>query len=142
MERPAHKWRELTQEETEVFLKKRSHGRIGLCVEGEPYVVPIAYKYSGQRIYFHTGKGGKKIDFICKNNRICFQVDEWEKGWASVICYGRITLRDDFDAKRQGFELLTGQTLPEDRIRSAHVYIGIIDIEDMTGRCSVDFEFG
>ena len=142
MERPAHKWRELTQKEIEVFLIKHSHGRIGLCVEGGPYVVPIAYKYSGGRIYFRTAKGGKKIDFICKNNRICFEVDEWEKAGASVICYGRITLRDDFEAKKQGFELLTGQTIPEDRIRSARVYIGTIDIEETTGRCSVDFEFG
>ena len=142
MERPAHQWRELTQEENERLLRKHAHGRLGLCVAGEPYVVPVAYGYSEGQIYFHTAKSGKKIDFISKNNRICFEVDEWEKAWASVICYGRIALRDDFEAKKRGFQLLTGQSLPEDRIKSTRVYIGIIDIEEMTGRCSLDFDFG
>ena len=141
MERPMHQWRELTQEEMERFLSEHSHGRLGLCIGGEPYVVPVSYKYSEGRIYLHTEKSGKKIDFISKNNTICFEIDEWEKGWASVICYGRIALRDDFEAKKQGFKLLTGQNLPDDRIKSARVYIGIIDIEEMTGRCSMDFGF-
>jgi nitroimidazol reductase NimA-like FMN-containing flavoprotein (pyridoxamine 5'-phosphate oxidase superfamily) len=141
MARTVHRRRELTQDEMKRFLGKHLHGRLGLCVEGEPYVVPVAYRYSEGAIYFHTGKGGKKVDFMRKNNRVCFEVDEWQKAWASVVCYGRVTLQDDLEAKRRGFELLTGQSLPEDRISSAPVYIGTINIEEMTGRCSADFQF-
>jgi hypothetical protein len=141
MERPVHTSRELTKDEMELVLKKQLHGRLGLCIEGEPYVVPVSYMYSEGAIYFHTAKRGKKIDFIEKNNRVCFEVDEWQRGWASVLCYGEITLRDDFEAKSKGFKLLMGVDLPEERIKGAAVYIGIIDIEEMTGRCSVDFEF-
>ena len=141
MERPVHESRELTRGEIDFFLKKQLHGRLGLCVEGEPYVVPVSYIYSEGAIYFHAAKQGKKIDFIEKNNRVCFEVDEWQKGWVSVICYGKITLRDDFEAKKRGFKLLMGFDLAEERIKGASVYIGTIDIEEMTGRCSVDFEF-
>lgn len=141
MERPVHKSRELTRDEIELFLKKQLHGRLGLCVEGEPYVVPVAYGYSDGAIYFHGAKKGKKIDFIEKNDRVCFEVDEWQKGWASVICYGKVTLREDIEAKKKCFELLMGVDLPEDRIKGAIAYVGVIDIEEMTGRCSMDFEF-
>jgi hypothetical protein len=101
----------------------------------------VAYAYSEGKIYFHGAKEGKKVDFIKNNNRACFEVDEWQQGWASVICYGRVTLRDDFEAKRKFFKLLMGVDLPEERIESLTVYVGIIDIEEMTGRCSTDFKF-
>ena len=139
--RTAHQWRQFNHGEMERFMQEHSHGRLGLCIEGEPYVVPVAYRYSEGAIYFHTGKHGKKLDFMKKNNKVCFEVDEWQKGWASVLSYGRITLRDDFEAKKKGFELLTGQSLLEDQISKAPVYIGTICIEEMTGRCSVDFQF-
>jgi hypothetical protein len=141
MERPIHQTRELTRNEMERFLKKKFHGRLGLCVENEPYVVPVSYRYSEGQIYFHTAINGKKIDFMNKNDRICFESDEWEEGWASVICYGKVTLRDDLETKKYAFKLLTGQDLPEERIKHARIYIGIIDIEEMTGRCSTDFKF-
>jgi len=141
MERTVHQSRELTQKEIELFLGEHSHGRLGLCVEGEPYVVPVAYGYSQGVLYFHTGKRGKKVEFIKRNNRVCFEVDEWQKGWASVICYGKIELRDDFESKKKCFELLAGKDLPEGQIAGASVYIGTIDVGGMTGRCSVDFKF-
>ncbi|MGB2855825.1 MAG: pyridoxamine 5'-phosphate oxidase family protein [Dehalococcoidia bacterium] len=142
MQRTVHQWRELTKEEIEHLLTKHSHGRLGLCVENEPYIVPVAYKYFEGAIYFHSAKRGKKLDFIKKNNRVCFEIDEWQKAWASVICSGRAALHDDFESKRKGFELLAQQAMPEERIRSADAYIGTIDIEQMTGRCSTDYEFG
>ena len=142
MEGAAHRqWRALTQDDMERFLREHSYGRLGLCVDDEPYVVPVAYKYDEGSIYFHSEKVGKKLDFIRKNNRVCFEIDEWEEGWASVMCFGRIALRDDFETKKKCFELLMGQELPEDRIKGTNVYIGIIEIEEMTGRCSGDFKF-
>lgn len=142
MQRTVHGWRELTKEETEGLLQKHSHGRLGICIEGEPYVVPVAYKYNEGAIYFHSPKRGRKLDAMKRNNRVCFEIDEWQKAWASVICYGHVTLKDDFKAKRKGLELLAQQAIPNERIESASVYIGIIDISEMTGRCSTDFKSG
>jgi Predicted flavin-nucleotide-binding protein len=129
----------MTQGEMEHFLKKHSYGRLGLCVEDEPYVVPVAYGYDNGGIYFHSASQGKKLEFMKKNNRVCFEVDEWQKGWASVICYGKVTLREDAEAKKKCFELLTGQELDEEHLQKVGACIGVIQIEEMTGRCNADF---
>jgi hypothetical protein len=133
--------RKLSQDEMEHFLKGHLYGRLGLSFENEPYVVPLAYGYDQGRIYFHSERSGKKLEFINKNDRVCFEVDDWENGWASVICYGKIALRDDLGAKRKCFELLTDQELDESQLRNLKIYIGIIQIQEMTGRCSSDFSF-
>ena len=131
---------ELEREETERFLKNHLLGRLGLCIDNEPYVVPISYVYHDGKIYFHMAVRGKKIEFIQRNNRACFEVDEWgEKGWLSVICYGKISLHDDFETKKRVFEILTkmakgDQKIPEERIKNMDAYIGVMEIERMTGR--------
>jgi len=131
--------RALSQDEMERFVKGHSYGRLGLCFEDEPYVVPVAYGYAQGTIYFHSARQGKKLDFIRKNNRVCFQVDEWQKGWASVICYGTASLSEDVEAKKKCFEVLTGQELNGEHLQNVKSCIGIIRIEEMTGRCSADF---
>ena len=133
--------RELSQDEIERFLRERSYGRLGLCLENEPYIVPIAYGYEQSKIYFHSARQGKKLNFIKRNNRVCFEVDEWGKGWASVICYGRVSLRDDVEAKKKCLALLTGREINEEHLRDIRACIGIIEVEEITGRCSIDFEF-
>lgn len=133
--------RALSQDEMERFVKGHSYGRLGLCLEDEPYVVPVAYGYEQGKIYFHSASQGKKLDFIRKNDRVCFQVDEWQKGWASVICYGKAVLREDAEAKKKCFEILTRQELSEEHLQNVKACIGIIQIEEMTGRCSADFSF-
>ena len=133
--------RALSQDEMERFLREHSYGRLGLCLESEPYIVPVAYGYEQGKVYFHSARQGKKLDFIKKNNRVCFEVDEWQKGWASVICYGRVTLRDDVEAKKKCFALLTGQESSEEHLRDVKACIGIIEVKEMSGRCSTDFEF-
>jgi len=131
--------REMSQDEMEHFLNGHYYGRLGLCFENEPYVVPVAYGYAQGTIYFHSATQGKKLDFIKKNNRVCFQVDEWQKGWASVICCGTASLREDVDAKKKCFEIMTGQEFGEEHLQNMKVCIGIIPVEEMTGRCSADF---
>lgn len=131
--------RALSQPEMERFIKEHSYGRLGLCLESEPYVVPVAYGYEQGKIYFHSAREGKKLDLIRKNNRVCFQVDEWQQGWASVICYGRASLTEDVEEKKRCFEILTGQKLSEEHLQNVKACIGIVQIEEMTGRCSADF---
>ena len=131
--------RALSQDEMERFVKQHYYVRLGLCLENEPYVVPVAYGYEQGKIYFHSARRGKKLDFIRKNDRVCFQVDEWQKGWASVICYGTASLSEDVEAKKKCFETMIGQELSEEHLQNVKSCIGIIQIEEMTGRCSADF---
>jgi len=131
--------RVMSRDEMQHLLKKYSYGRLGLAFQNEPYVVPVSYGYHQGRIFFHSAKQGKKVDFMKKNNKVCFEVDEHQKGWASVICYGTASLRDDIEAKREFSQALMGQKPSDEQLRNMGFYIGIIQIEEMTGRCSADF---
>jgi len=139
-ESPHGEIKELSRDDIEYLLKNNLLGRLSLCCGNEPYVVPIFYVYHDGKIYLHMAKEGKKVEFIQRNNRACFEVDEWrEKGWTSVICYGKISLHDDFEMKKRAFEVLTevakgDQKISEERIKSMDVYIGVMEIEQVTGR--------
>jgi nitroimidazol reductase NimA-like FMN-containing flavoprotein (pyridoxamine 5'-phosphate oxidase superfamily) len=125
----------------ERLLEKYSIGRLGLTFQNESYIVPVTYKYDQGRVFFHSAKQGKKVDFIKNNSRVCFEVDEYEKGWASVICYGTLTLREDIEAKKEFAEVFLGQKPSDELLKRMQYYIGIVQIEDMTGKCSADFSF-
>jgi hypothetical protein len=125
----------------ERLLEKYSIGRLGLTFQNESYIVPVTYKYGQGRVFFHSAKQGKKVDFIKNNSRVCFEVDEYEKGWASVICYGTLNLREDIEAKKEFSEVFLGQKPSDELLKRMEYYIGIVQIEDMTGRCSSDFSF-
>ena len=155
----------MTQDESLRILKKHVYGRLGLNFQNESYVVPVVYKYDQGKIYFHSSQQGKKVDFIKNNNRVCFQIDEHEYGSAnvdesfvSVICYGTATLRDDIEARREYFKArdgsaslkediearkdffgLKGQEPSDEQMGKMRGYIGIIQIEEMTGRRSSTF---
>jgi nitroimidazol reductase NimA-like FMN-containing flavoprotein (pyridoxamine 5'-phosphate oxidase superfamily) len=127
----------MTHDEMERFLKKCRYGRLGLNFQNEPYVVPVTYGYDQGRIFFHsTNKQGKKADFIKNNNRVCFhvEVNERQKGWSCVICYGTATLREDIEAEREFYEVVRGQKPSDEQLGKMKSCIGIIQIEEMTGR--------
>ena len=124
----------MTHDEMERFLKKCTHGRLGLTFQNESYVVTVSYGYDQGRLFFHSGKQGKKVDFIKNNNRVCFEVDERQEGWASVICYGTATLREDIEAKREFSEVHLGRKQSDEELEKLTTYIGVMQIEDMTGR--------
>jgi hypothetical protein len=133
----------MTHDEMERLLKKCSCGRLGLSFQNENYIVPVTYKYGQGRVYFHSARQGKKVDFIKNNNRVCFEVDELQGdlGWATVICSGTVTLREDIEAKKEFSEVFLGQKPSDELLKRMESYIGIVQIEDMTGRCSSDFSF-
>ena len=131
--------RVMSRDEMERLLGKCSHGRLGLALQNEPYTVPVSYGYDQGRVYFHSAKQGKKVALMKRNSRVCFEVDEYQKGWASVICYGTATLRDDIEAKKEFFQVLMGQRPSDEQLGKMQFYVVIIHIEEMTGRCTPDF---
>ena len=55
---------EMTQKEIEQFLACARVGRLGMCLESGPYVVPVGYAYADGKIFFHTCNKGLKMDAI------------------------------------------------------------------------------
>jgi uncharacterized protein len=79
----------LGNKESRELLNEKHCGRLGCCVDGEPYVVPINYLFDGECIYIHS-LPGRKINALRNNPRACLQVDEIVDAynWRSVIAYG------------------------------------------------------
>jgi len=96
--------------------------RLGLCVDKEPYVVPLnfAYEVIGEEvfIYFHCASKGKKLDMIAQNSNACFEADcsykimeaknacDWSAEFESVIGDGKITILKDETQKVKALDTL------------------------------------
>jgi nitroimidazol reductase NimA-like FMN-containing flavoprotein (pyridoxamine 5'-phosphate oxidase superfamily) len=80
---------ELNDREALELLRRGSLGRLGCCENGQPYVVPINYRFDGEHIYIHS-LPGRKIEALRANPRACLQVDEIVDSyrWRSVIAFG------------------------------------------------------
>lgn len=90
-----------SREEMEAILQNETLGFLGVCVDGQPYVVPLTYAYSDGKILFHCAWEGKKLDAIKVNPQVCFTVArqydavcphpqgaQCKQEHESVICYG------------------------------------------------------
>jgi nitroimidazol reductase NimA-like FMN-containing flavoprotein (pyridoxamine 5'-phosphate oxidase superfamily) len=89
---------EMTQKEIDHFLTCARVGRLGICLENGPYIVPVGYAYSKGKIFFHTCNKGLKIEGIKKNPNVCFEVDETLSDasmFKSVIIFGTAEIIDD-----------------------------------------------
>jgi nitroimidazol reductase NimA-like FMN-containing flavoprotein (pyridoxamine 5'-phosphate oxidase superfamily) len=95
--------------EMESILRRETWGCLGLCRDGEPYVVPLNYAYVDGKILFHCALEGLKLDCIRANPNVCFVVARQEATVSdhggtkchidcdSVICTGTARIVDDLE---------------------------------------------
>lgn len=128
---------------------------LGLSNNNLPYVIPLnfGFQYEGNiiKIYFHSAKVGKKIDFINSNNKCAVEMTsyfELEKGetacqWSafhkSIMIEGSVFLVENEDEikkamdilmKRYGFE---GIPIYEEKyLKAMAVYC--IEVESISGK--------
>ncbi|MDP6627262.1 MAG: pyridoxamine 5'-phosphate oxidase family protein [Methanopyri archaeon] len=145
--------REVTdREEIESILERATVCRLGMCADGEPYVVPLSFGYVDGRLYFHSASEGKKLDILRGNGKVCFEVDVdtevipakspcgWGMRYASVIGFGTASIVEDLDEKRSALDIIMthygghGANYPALMLRK--VAIIRVDIENMTGKRS------
>ena len=68
--------------------------RLGLAVDGKPYIYPMNYGYTmdkeGLKLYLHSAVQGDKLELLRQNPNICFELDcDWETFEGRVACqYG------------------------------------------------------
>lgn len=62
-------------QELENIIRSSPVCRIGLCEGDRPYVVPVCFGYEAGRIYIHTYPGGKKMEILRKNPKVCIEID-------------------------------------------------------------------
>jgi uncharacterized protein len=91
--------------------------RIGFAVENEPYIVAMNFGYRWKdrlSLYFHSGHGGRKLECMAKNDRVCFQMDadrrivragkacEWGMEYRSLVGTGRLVRVTETEEKIAG----------------------------------------
>jgi nitroimidazol reductase NimA-like FMN-containing flavoprotein (pyridoxamine 5'-phosphate oxidase superfamily) len=114
--------REITDpEEITQILKSGTICRLALSVENVPYIVPMNYGVEFLTpliLYFHCAPGGRKLDMLAHNNRVCFEIEaeteiksgnlacDWTMLYKSVIGYGTVEVIKYNHQKIHGLNIL------------------------------------
>ncbi len=86
---------EMTEREIAQFLTCARVGRLGLVVDGAPYIVPVGFGYADGEIFFHTCREGLKMEVMARNPDVCFEADEAISDGSlakSVVAFGRVEI--------------------------------------------------
>ncbi|MDO8055892.1 MAG: pyridoxamine 5'-phosphate oxidase family protein [Candidatus Hermodarchaeota archaeon] len=89
---------EMSSAEIAQFLTCARVGRLGLCINNEPYIIPLGFVYHKGQIAFHSCVEGIKMKTLEHNPRVCFEVDETLSDasmYKSVIIYGVAKILSD-----------------------------------------------
>ena len=127
---------------------------LGLCVENEPYVVPMNYGYTNEdgklTLYLHSAVRGKKLDMIAANPKVFFEIDcdiqpfdgilpcQYGMVYSSVMGKGIAHIVEDVEDKKKAMSILmktqTGKDFSfEDRLVSI-VSVIRIDVSEYTAK--------
>lgn len=101
------KKQKLSKVECKEILKQEVRGVLAVNGDdGYPYALPINYYFEEEsnKIYFHSGKVGHKLDAIAKSDKVSFCVYDkgyhkdghWSLNIRSVIIFGRMKIVDDW----------------------------------------------
>jgi nitroimidazol reductase NimA-like FMN-containing flavoprotein (pyridoxamine 5'-phosphate oxidase superfamily) len=116
--------REITsRDEVDAILLRERILRVAFAVSDEPYVVPLSYGYDQKKgvLYMHTARVGRKLEFVARNPRVCFEVEgpmclrpadeacAWGLDYESVIGYGRVSEVVDSEEKAHALRCLMRQ---------------------------------
>jgi nitroimidazol reductase NimA-like FMN-containing flavoprotein (pyridoxamine 5'-phosphate oxidase superfamily) len=97
-------------------LNDSIYGNLGLCDDGEPYVIPMNYAWSDNKIWLHSANEGRKLNIIRVNPKVCFQVSsgtelvvaekpcDYGMVYSSVIILGIATIIEEYEEKSVALE--------------------------------------
>ena len=95
---------------------------LGLCVDNEPYVVPMNYGYTMENgklvLYLHSAVRGKKLDMIRANPKVFFELEcdqvpfagekpcQYGFAYSSIMGRGTATIVEDVSEKMKAMSIL------------------------------------
>ena len=127
---------------------------LGLCVDNEPYVVPMNYGYTMEEgklvMYLHSAVRGKKLDMLQANPNVFFALDcdrqpfdgvkpcQYGMVYSSVMGKGTAQIVEDVEEKKKAMTILmktqTGKDFQfVDRLVSIVTVIRI-DVQEYTAK--------
>lgn len=144
------KKQKLSSVECKEILKQEVRGVLAVNGDdGYPYALPINFYFDekGNKLYFHSGKVGHKLDAIANSDKVSFCVYDkgyhkdghWSLNIRSVIIFGRIRILDDWsDALMVNFcKRFTGDMeyiYSEIEKFKSNTAVLCLEIEHMTGK--------
>ena len=150
-------FRELTRKKQKLspaackeILKQEVRGVLAVNGDdGYPYALPINFYFDEEsnRIYFHSGRVGHKLDAIASSEKVSFCVYDkgcrkdghWSLNIRSVIVFGRMHVADDWSDERM-VDFCKRYTDDMDYIYSeiekfrSNTVMLCLEIEHMTGK--------
>lgn len=145
----------LSLEQIKALFERAKVGRLG-CIrqDGYPYVVPMHFVYSENKIYLHGLPKGQKIEILRSNPKVGFEIDEMislldqdvenpcdvNTAFNSIILQGEAIIVDNLDEKKEALSKivrkftphLIDKKLPENMLNGTAVIR--IDINECIGR--------
>ena len=141
----------MSMDKIEELLTRALAGRLGMSKDNQPYVVPVCFVYQGGKIYFHSARHGRKMDFMRANPTVCFQVDEhslvssskpckFTMNYHSVVAVGHVRFLADANEKLKILKILVrkydrdnlAELLSEKKTR--RVEVGEISVTEISGK--------
>lgn len=145
------------KEKCMILLSKAIYGRFATCgVDGQPYITPVNFVTYNDKIYFHTGFKGKKLDNINSNPKVCFEISSSGKMYPtpharnftmrfwSVLVFGEAHIVKDKELKLMVLNLLLdkhdkGYKFEHLTIEDTNIVnIVEISINEISGKASVN----
>lgn len=140
-------------EQIQSIIKESEVCRIAYASGNIPYITPVSFGYDGESLFVHTAEEGRKIDFLRKNNYICFEFEtgvstvtdekvacKWTAAFKSVIGYGRMIQLTDRDEKEYALNEImkqySGKSWDFSENSLKNVFLWKIVIEDLSGKQS------
>lgn len=149
------KW--LSEEKSLNLLSKSVYGRLATCGNDEqPYITPINFVVYNEKVYFHTGFEGRKLDNIKHNSKVCLEVSSSGKMYStpharnftmrfwSVLAFGQASIVEEPDLKlivmnklmekhAKGYEYESLSLKDMDIVNLVE-----ISMDNLTGKTSID----
>jgi len=146
----------LSRKESEIYLNEAFYGRLATAIDNQPYVVPVNFVYSQNRIYIHSSLQGRKLVNIQQNSRVCFEVSQPIKfltgdipcqfgvRYWSVLVFGQAKVINDDSDKIHALELLVKKYAGNIGLKALNIddvqKVAVIEIsiDEITGKTNRD----
>ena len=139
--------------EIDNIIDKSDVCRIAFANDNIPYVIPVSFGYDGKSIFVHTAKTGRKIEFIEKNNFVCFEFDidvktiedktipcKWTAAYKSVIGYGKMIELTEYEEQENAINQImlhySSKNWDFDERMLNSVKLWKIEIDEISGKQS------
>ena len=140
----------MNQKDIESTILKAKVCRLGMVDGDQPYVVPLSFGYHQNTLYFHTGKKGRKMAILKKNNRVCFEMEvgleivpadnpcKWNMRYKSVVGFGRAVILENPAEKIKALDVIVkhygGALTSYDEKRVNGLAVIKVAIDSVTGK--------